>query len=183
MLDIGCGKGELLTIIAKKFSASECIGIEIEDDLYEAKVKTTRAGLGNVQFVRADCSLLPFRSRSVQLVFCASVLEHLLNALPAVLELDRIVESDGKLVIGLPTENRAYQISRWIVGLRKPKDHYHRGTDLETLLASRFANPKSTTLPFSFLPRFLSLYIVLICGKRSEPRPPVNGDATELDIA
>ena len=122
--------------------------------------------LQNASFVKADCMHLPFRSNSSQLVFCASILEHLPDVLPALSELDRILEINGKLVVGLPTENRAYQVSRAIAGLKKPSDHFHGGAYVETLLARKFPHTKSTALPFSFLPRSLSLYSVLVCGKR-----------------
>jgi SAM-dependent methyltransferase len=171
-LDIGCGKGELLTILAEKFAGSECVGIDIGSDLSVAKQKAAVAHLQNVQFIRADCMLLPFRSESLELVFCSSVLEHLLDALPAVLEIERILLSGGKAIVGIPTENRMYQILRAIAGLRKPKDHYHQGTQLEELLLDRFGNAEPFILPFSWLPRFLSLYIILLCSKEFAGNTP-----------
>jgi ubiquinone/menaquinone biosynthesis C-methylase UbiE len=165
LLDVGCGKGELLVIAAKSLPDSECIGIDIGKSLREAKRKAKVENIQNVQFVKADCTLLPFRSGSLQLVFCASVLEHLVDVPSALLEIERILELDGRLVIGVPTENRVYQISRAMVGLRKPTDHFHQGAYIEALAASRFADHQSEMLPFSFLPRFLSLYIVLVCNR------------------
>jgi ubiquinone/menaquinone biosynthesis C-methylase UbiE len=164
VLDVGCGKGELLRIIGEKFRGSECVGVEIGNVIHEAKRKATLARLGNVQLVRADCLLLPFRSKSSNIIFCASVLEHLPQALPALREMERILVSDGKLVVGVPTENRVYRILRKIVGLPIPRDHYHQGTQLEELILNKFANVESFTLPFSMLPRFLSLYIILSCA-------------------
>jgi ubiquinone/menaquinone biosynthesis C-methylase UbiE len=172
VLDVGCGKGELLRIIGQKLSGFECVGIDIGDAIYEAKRRTTLARLRNVQLVRADCLLLPFRSESLEMVFCASVLEHLLDALPAVLEIERILVTDGRLVVGMPTENRVYRILRKIARLEKPKNHYHEGAQLEELLLSRFTNTESFVLPFSLLPRFLSLYIILLCTKKSGKNTP-----------
>jgi len=166
ILDIGCGKGELLMIVADRSSGSEYVGVDLGTNLQEAKRKAKLGKLQNANFVKADCTCLPFRSNSSQLVFCASLLEHLPDVLPALSELDRILEIDGKLVVGIPTENRAYQVSRAITGLQKPSDHFHSGVYVETLLARKFPHTKSTTLPFSFLPRSLSLYSVLVCGKR-----------------
>jgi ubiquinone/menaquinone biosynthesis C-methylase UbiE len=165
LLDVGCGRGELLVIAAKRLPGSECIGIDVGNNLGEAKRTTRVECLENVQLVKADCALLPFKSESVQLVFCASVLEHLVNVLPTVLEIERILQLDGSLVIGVPTENHLYRIARWLVGLQKPKDHYHQGANIEVLVESRFVNHQSLMLPFSFLPRLLSLYMVIVCNQ------------------
>jgi ubiquinone/menaquinone biosynthesis C-methylase UbiE len=165
ILDIGCGKGELLQIIAKRPLRYEYVGIDIGVNIDDAKRRAKLERMENTQFLKADCTHLPFRSNSSQLVFCASILEHLPDVPPAISELDRVLEVDGKLVVGVPTENHVYQLSRAIAGLQKPTDHYHKGAYLETLLARRFPHTKSTTLPFSFLPRSLSLYSVLECGK------------------
>jgi ubiquinone/menaquinone biosynthesis C-methylase UbiE len=167
MLDIGCGKGELLQVIAKRPPGYEYVGIDIGGNLNEAKSKAKLERMENTQFLKADCTLLPLRSNSSQLVFCASILEHLPDVPSALSELERVLEIDGKLVVGVPSENHVYHISRAIAGLQRPSDHYHKGAYLATLLAGKFPRVKSATLPFSFLPRSLSLYSVLVCGKGS----------------
>jgi ubiquinone/menaquinone biosynthesis C-methylase UbiE len=166
LLDIGCGKGELLGIAAKRLPRTECIGVDVGNTLGEAKRKLGAERLENVQLLRGDGALLPFRAGSAQLVFCASVLEHLVNVLPALLEIERVLDLDGSLVIGVPTENRLYRISRRLVGLQKPKDHYHGGGNIERLVANRFVIHHSFVLPLSFLPRFLSLYLVIVCSRK-----------------
>ncbi len=79
ILDIGCGKGELLGMVRKVFASSECVGVDIGDWVYLTKKETRSSSLSNVDIVRADCRFLPFRSGCTQLVFCASVLEHLFD--------------------------------------------------------------------------------------------------------
>jgi ubiquinone/menaquinone biosynthesis C-methylase UbiE len=165
LLDVGCGKGELLPIVSSTFAGSVYVGIDFGVNLDEAKRKAQLHDLSNAQFVKADCRFLPIASNSSQLVFCASMLEHLLEVRPALSEIERVLEPDGRLVVGVPTENRLYQIARAVVGLQKPADHYHEGRYLEALLSEKFPDMKSTTLPFSFLPKSLSLYRVLVCRK------------------
>ena len=114
-------------IVADRSSEAEYVGMDLGTNLQEAKRKAKAGKLQNADFVKADCTHLPFRSKSSQLVFCASILEHLPDVLPALSELDRVLEIDGKLVVGLPTENRVYQVSRAIAGLQKPSDHFHKG--------------------------------------------------------
>ena len=168
IFDIGCGKGQMLTILTRTSPESQYIGIDIGSDVREAwKISKSRR-MKNTQFIRADCASLPIRtcsSNQSQIVFCASMLEHLNNVQPAMTELVRIMSTDGKLIIGLPTENRLYKLSRSLVGLRKPKDHFHSAQNVEHLLKTQFSRIRLSKLPFSFLPRFFSLYIVLVCGK------------------
>jgi ubiquinone/menaquinone biosynthesis C-methylase UbiE len=165
LLDVGCGKGELLPIISSTFAGSVYVGIDFGVNLDEAKRKAQLHDVPNAQFVKADCRFLPITSNSSQLVFCASMLEHLLEVHPALSEIERVLEPEGKLVVGVPTENRLYQIARAVAGLQKPADHYHEGTYLEALLAEKFPDTISIALPFSFLPEVLSLYRVLVCRK------------------
>jgi ubiquinone/menaquinone biosynthesis C-methylase UbiE len=168
IVDLGCGKGELIKIVAERRNTSEYVGIDIGTDLSRILKRERLHGLRNMQFIRADCNALPIRSDSLSLVFCASLLEHLRDIRPALSELERVMEADGEVVVGSPSENHLYQIARAVVGLTKPKDHYHQGEQVQALLASRFFNAKSIGLPFSFLPSSLSLYRVLVYRTQSK---------------
>jgi ubiquinone/menaquinone biosynthesis C-methylase UbiE len=121
--------------------------------------------------VRADCTSLPLRSACSQLVFCASVLEHLPDVLPATSEIARILEFGGKSVVGVPTENALYGMGRKLAGLRKPVDHFHKGVHLEAALGRKFTRSLSRKLPFSFLPTFLALYLISVYEKSREQWP------------
>lgn len=161
ILDIGCGRDELLKMLAKKFPRSECLGIDLALGLREANI----CRFQNEQFLRADCMHLPLRTESLQLMFCASLLEHLPSVEPAVSEMQRVLELEGTLVVGIPTENRLYSIARKVARLRKPSDHFHKSGHLEGILQRKFVRSSARNLPFSFLPNFLCLYRVLVYGK------------------
>jgi len=169
ILDMGCGRGELLEILAGKFAGAEYVAIDLGKEIYAARKGARANNLQSVHFMRADCRFMPLRSASSQLVFCASVLEHLPDVLPAMLEIARILDSSGKLVVGAPTENALYGMGRRLVGLRKPVDHFHQGVRLEAVIDRKFTRSLSRKLPFSFLPTFLALYLISVYEKSREP--------------
>ena len=169
ILDIGCGRGELLRVLTKEFSHSEFLAVDLGDDIFVARRRIKGKDVRSLQFVRADVRLLPLRSCCSQLVFCASVLEHLPDVLPAILEMRRILGRGGRLVVGVPTENRVYHIARKLAGFRKPADHHHQGTLVDKLLRDKLDLSISRKLPFSLLPRFLALYLVSVYEKERKP--------------
>ena len=150
-------------------AGKEAIEEHLGKEIYAARKGARTNNLQSVHFVRADCRFMPLRSASSQLVFCASVLEHLPDVLPAVLEIARILDSSGKLVVGAPTENALYGMGRRLVGLRKPVDHFHQGVRLEAVIDRKFTRSLSRKLPFSFLPTFLALYLISVYEKSREP--------------
>lgn len=178
ILDIGCGRDELLKMLAKKFPRSECVGIDIARDLRDLR-EANLSRFQNEQFLRADCTHLPLRPKSSQLVFCASLLEHLPSVELAVSELQRVLQFEGTLVVGIPTENRLYSIARKLACMRKPSDHFHKSGYLEAILERKFVRSRVRKLPFSFLPNFLSLYHVLVCGEHFSDAKPFHASDIE----
>jgi ubiquinone/menaquinone biosynthesis C-methylase UbiE len=168
ILDIGCGRGELLQIVARKFTRCDCVGIDIAKGLrqYRRETGNYSGRLPNAQLLEADCENLPFRPRSLQLVFCASVLEHLPDPVPAVAEMARVLQAHGELLVGVPTENQMYRIARKLARFQKPIDHFHKSDDLEAILENAFVQTRARNLPFFFVPKFLSLYRILEYSKR-----------------
>jgi len=158
ILDVGCGRRELLGLIARKFPRSECVGIDVARDVGG----TERTP--NEHFLRADCLNLPFRAECAQSVLCASMLEHLPSVEPAVSEMARTLSQGGSLIVGAPTENCLYRFARRLTRLPKPLDHFHRINYIEKALNERLAHwdaQKPRKLPISFLPGCLSLYCII----------------------
>jgi SAM-dependent methyltransferase len=168
ILDLGCGKGELLQMLERRLPPSDCIGVDAGGRIYEARKRIGR-GPGSPRFhlVRADIRRLPLRPRCAQLVFCVSVLEHLTDPGSAIREVAVILENGGVLMVGLPTENLCYRIARKLVGFTKPRDHYHSGAHVQSLLRQHFTLERIRTLPLAVLPDAFALYIVLTSVKSS----------------
>ena len=104
ILDAGCGDGvNLLGIheivrrlgIEAEFSACDYSSLRVE--------RLARLGIASVV---EQCPLhkMPFRDRSFDFVLCNHVLEHIADLVPALDGLQRVVATDGILVINVPNE-------------------------------------------------------------------------------
>jgi len=75
VLELGCGQGFMLEM-TRLWGAGRQFGIDASDSmLYFARMK-----FKDTPYVKGDCSSLPFRDNSFDVVFCVSLLHHLLPA-------------------------------------------------------------------------------------------------------
>lgn len=107
-LDIGCATGDYLETFSRK-----SIGV----DLSATNIKICQSkGLNAVQ---ADLNKrLPFHDNGFEAVFCSHTLEHVDSPINLLREINRVLQRNGVVVVGLPTE---YSIVRFL------KDHYFKG--------------------------------------------------------
>lgn len=97
ILDAGCGKGYLLSLIRNTNSRAELHGCDIAD-LGERRQ--------HFRFEQSDLANLPYPDRFFDLVICAHTLEHVIPVFQAVAELKRVCR--GKLVIVTPRQKYFY---------------------------------------------------------------------------
>jgi SAM-dependent methyltransferase len=71
-------------------------------DVREDKLRVAASGLPGVPLICADAGLLPFRDRTIDVVVCTEVLEHLTEPGAAVDELARVCA--GRCVVSVPWE-------------------------------------------------------------------------------
>lgn len=104
ILDVGCAAGRQSLLMAEK--TKEVVGIDISADfIRKAKVCAQKKGFNNVIFQRGSIENLPFQDSSFDKIFCAEVLEHVVDVDVAMRELTRVLKPCGKLVISVPNEN------------------------------------------------------------------------------
>lgn len=94
VLDVGCGPGNLLDVLA---AHGEAFGCDFSSDALRFCI-----GRGYRRLFRADFRELPVKAGSFDLVTCIDVLEHLEDDLGAIAELYRIVRPGGLLVLSVP---------------------------------------------------------------------------------
>lgn len=87
VLDVGCGRGELLDLLSER----NAVGCDIFDSTS-----------GRHKFVKAFAESLPFENDSFDTVVCTHVLEHVRNLPAAVNELRRVAAS--RILIVVPRE-------------------------------------------------------------------------------
>lgn len=81
VLEVGCGKGYLLGLLAKRFQMSAC------DIVVSPELVAVHPG---VRFQQANVEALPFSDKQFDTVVCTHTLEHVRNLSKAVAELRRV---------------------------------------------------------------------------------------------
>lgn len=96
MLDIGCGRGYWLNLVAEKLPSLELTGVDFYDDVPLKK--------GN--YVRGNIENLPFPDKSFDVITCCHVIEHLQNLPKAIEEMKRVARK--QIIIATPCQRYYY---------------------------------------------------------------------------
>lgn len=96
VLDVGCGTGALLAMIAARDASVTAHGV----DLTPAMLEVARDRLGaRAALVAADAGALPFRSSAYDVVLTASALRHWPRPVHVLAEILRVLRPGGRLVL------------------------------------------------------------------------------------
>ncbi len=103
VLDIGCGTGGFLGVIAG--IAGEVVGIDISAEFVSASQATVeRHGLSNARVEQASSENLPFPADHFEAVVIVDVLHHLETVPPTLRETYRVLKPGGKLIVFEPNK-------------------------------------------------------------------------------
>jgi len=97
LLDVGCGTGAASRAAGPV--AKFVVGVDLAPDMTRRATELARA-IENVRFVVADSEQLPFDDGAFTAVVCSNSFHHYPDPLRAVREMDRVLASGGRLVIG-----------------------------------------------------------------------------------
>ena len=155
VLDIGCNKGYLLKNIREYNTKCTCYGVDIE--LHSNQLDFINCYLGI-----SDAKHLPFPNETFDVVFVLDTLEHIKEVDVAILEIQRVLTSNGVVILSGPTETWFYKLCRFIQhgkirkpmqrdkygNLREIDNHFHTVYDLENKFNSHnFKQIKQKSLP------------------------------------
>lgn len=98
ILDIGCGSGDFLRIIAARTPHGQFHGL----DFSWSGVQRSKTNLPQGQFINGDIYATGYRNHSFDTVLCTEVLEHLEDPQTALQELARICTDTGTLIVTVP---------------------------------------------------------------------------------
>ena len=85
VLDLGCGKKPY----SRFYDSSKWLGVDISKDTYADKLML-------------DNKYIPYEDSSFDLVFSTNVIEHIEDLDTVILEIQRVLKDDGKILISIP---------------------------------------------------------------------------------
>ncbi|MDR1702945.1 MAG: class I SAM-dependent methyltransferase [Sporomusaceae bacterium] len=136
-IDVGCGIGNITSLIAKQFQASDVVGIDISREMINRARKNNFAS--NLQYLEADAINMPFAGRSISCITFFNSWHLLPHRAQVISELKRIVIPGGLImIVGIDRNNLLSQVIHQKLPLFHKKD-YNRHESLE-LLETRFQN-------------------------------------------
>ena len=129
LLDIGCGDGRLTVKFAKRISAKEVYGIDID------KTNISKARKRGIKAIYADANkILPFPSKYFDVILCNQVVEHLINPDNLFKEIRRLLKDNGCAYISVPNlcsfHNRIFILLGWQPTTIPPSNKFVFGNPL-----------------------------------------------------
>lgn len=100
VLDVGCGTGDQLRIMAPLVAPGSAVGVDLSATLIARARQRTGAEPGHVSFQVGDACELPFADGAFDRVVANQVLLHLADPWRAVAEMRRVLAPGGLLSIG-----------------------------------------------------------------------------------
>jgi ubiquinone/menaquinone biosynthesis C-methylase UbiE len=147
--DVGCGWGQSLPRLHRRFSPERLIGIDVDRAMLDASAaEVSRAGL-RAEFINCSSSSLDLPDGSVDLLFCHQTFHHLIEQDRAIREFFRVLKPGGVLLFAEST--RRY-IHSWVIRLlfRHPMDVQKTAAEYLDLVRSAgfHVAPQSISYPY-----------------------------------
>lgn len=143
VLDFGGGNGVLAPTLSRLYREVVCVDLRTE----MAEEMSRSEGLANVTVRTGDLASLALPNGHFDTIVAADVLEHIIDLDALVLEFERLLASDGELLVSAPSENRFYELGRRVFGYTKPDDHYHTAAYVEERIAQRLRLARRVYFP------------------------------------
>lgn len=123
-LDIGCWDGSSTLLYEPFDKFQEIFGV----DICEAAVTDAKKKGINAHTVDINCEKLPFPSNYFDFVTFIAVIEHLIDPYHILSEINRVMKSQGKMIIGTANVGSLSNRLRILLG-RRPRTSYDDGWD------------------------------------------------------
>ena len=117
ILDIGCGTGYALGLLASKVKGDgQFYGVDLSEKMVE-KAKENLKNAANFHFVMANAESIPLQDDFFDIIICTNSFHHYLHPETALREMHRLLKPGGMLYILDPTTDS------WVA---KPNDRIFR---------------------------------------------------------
>ena len=117
--DVGCAEGLYVKYVSSIHSETFCIGVDIARTFVEKAKENGR--MLNTGYIVCDARSLPFKDKSIDLLLCSEVLEHIHNYRKSLAELFRVAKK--YLVISFPGHSYIYEVISKIKPLKEIADN------------------------------------------------------------
>ncbi|MBA7651029.1 Ubiquinone biosynthesis O-methyltransferase [subsurface metagenome] len=135
ILDIGCGKGRMAKLLD-----GELYGVDISSTFVDVALKH---GYADAKVCDVSSEEIPFADSFFDAAICLDILEHLVDPIHALAEINRVLKPEG--LLGITTPNIAFVISRlalllghhtdtWEIAIPPPHLRYYTFNSLGKLL-------------------------------------------------
>jgi ubiquinone/menaquinone biosynthesis C-methylase UbiE len=100
VLDVGCGTGDFLRLLAPLVAPGSAVGIDLSETMIAEAQRRTSSGSSNVSFQVGNALDLPFESRSIDRLTATQVLLHIPDTAAALAEMWRVLAPGGLVAFG-----------------------------------------------------------------------------------
>lgn len=126
-LDVGCGTGTLLSLLARDERAELLVGLDYAEGMVRRAAEKFAASplAARLAAVRGDAEHLPFRDAAFDVVTCCNSLHHYPNQPAAIAEFRRVLRPGGMLIL---VDGFRDNVIGWLVfdvGVATVEKHVH----------------------------------------------------------
>lgn len=151
IMDLGCGPGELISELTKKFSNIEVTGIDFSEKMLEISSKRNPTAKHNKMDTANLCDL----DGQYDIIICTHSLPYYKQPKSVFKQLHRLLKSDGKILVGFASGNSFYdKVILSFVKLTTGKANYPSDNDFRQLINQYFSVSNLEIIKEkSFMPR------------------------------
>lgn len=179
IVDVGCGAGQSLKRLTRRFAPQMIVGVDIDAEMLRLSAMETRQIDTPVTLIRGTSSNLGIASESVDIVFCHQTFHHLPDQESAMREFHRVLKPGGILLFA---ESTRKFIHSWIIRLlfRHPMDVQKSADEYRSAIeeAGFSCPPDAVSYPYLWWSRA----DLGLCEKLFGPAPEHSREETLLNL-